>query len=225
MCRPVLSDVVRSQPAPSTSTIVNAPYATTVNVDNHTTNNIDNSTTIHNHTTNITINPIGREDLSHITDEQWHNMVKLTATEGCGQIVANLVALINYNPEKPENMNVYIPPVEDASQDALIFWRRGGDACPRWQCIDKKTAVMWLTNDKTSNIQEWVDDNKTRVSKADAQRIDDYYDLVNKPGESEEQRLANIVEAIASSGSRVIFLQPVDGSQRCAAAHTRGTSP
>jgi hypothetical protein len=68
-------------------------------------NNNDNKGTINNNITNIkiVINPFLSEDMSKLTDKQKVNILKK-----CYMSIPELIRQINFNPNIPENHNMYI---------------------------------------------------------------------------------------------------------------------
>lgn len=69
-------------------------------INNHQINNIDNSK-------NIQINNYGEEDLSHITDNEYKEML-----ESPFNAMTKLMNAIHFNKNKPENNNLRIPNVK-----------------------------------------------------------------------------------------------------------------
>lgn len=148
------------------ATIVNAPQAQSVVV-----NNTNTTTHVHNTTNIIQINPVGKEDLSHVTDKEWRRFVKMCVDDNGHGAVADLVSLVNYNPAHPENMNMYFPPPGTSAPGVLCFYQRTGQPS-RWRWVDKDLAIRWLADDKVSNIFTYVEDNAEAVSKKAAQRVE-----------------------------------------------------
>ena len=74
-----------------------------------TTNNISNVTNINGNINNtIIINNLGNEDISHITKKQILRALRMNK-----ECPVELVKLIHFNKEKPENHNVYKPNFKD----------------------------------------------------------------------------------------------------------------
>jgi hypothetical protein len=69
--------------------------------------NINNGNIVNN-TQNIIINNFGSEDISHITDKQMIRVLKMNR-----ECPVELVKLIHFNKEKPENHNIYKPNFRD----------------------------------------------------------------------------------------------------------------
>jgi uncharacterized C2H2 Zn-finger protein len=73
----------------------------TNNIDNSTINNIDNSTA---NTMNIYLNQFSKENIEYIDDETYLKCLRDLLFG-----VPNLIQLINFNPEHPENHNIVLP--------------------------------------------------------------------------------------------------------------------
>jgi hypothetical protein len=176
--------------------------ATTTN--NATNNNTTNNTTTNNyHTTNVfNIRPYGREDLSHITDQQWQAIARMGSRDNMEEAISSLVSLINYNPSKPENMNVYMP--SNTTDDALVLQRFDGNPTPRWRQVKTETVLAWLTSDRTSNAFEWISENTEMVDPDDANGVERFFDSIHN-GEI-TQPMADLVRQTANRGSRVMLI-------------------
>ena len=73
-----------------------------------TTNNNNNVTNITNNTQNIIINNFGNEDISHVTKKQILRALRMNK-----ECPVELVKLIHFNNDKPENHNIYKPNFKD----------------------------------------------------------------------------------------------------------------
>ena len=133
------------------------------------------------------------------------------------RVISALVALVNYNPSKPENMNLYMSPsVKDSPEDALVFQRQTGDPTPRWRRVKVETAVAWLMSDRTSNIFEWTDANESKVPTAESKVVEDFFNSINSGGQ-DSTTLAELIHRAATFGSEVMLVlrggnAPVPGS-------------
>jgi hypothetical protein len=216
ICDPTVADVCPMV------TVVGPTYPTTesvTNITNITHNNCTTNTTINNNNNNITnviINPYNREDLSHITDAQWQSLVHMGKDNNMHRVISTLVALVNYNPSKPENMNLYMPPEKSPEEGALVFQRKTGDPMPRWRRVTPETAVAWLMNDRTSNIFEWTDANKDKVNTTDRNAVEDFFNAIGNANEDTKQ-IAELIHRAATSGSEIMLVlrgghPPIHGS-------------
>ena len=73
-----------------------------------TTNNNNNVTNITNNTQNIIINNFGNEDISHVTKKQMLRAIRMNK-----ECPIELIKLIHFNIDKPENHNIYKPNFKD----------------------------------------------------------------------------------------------------------------
>jgi hypothetical protein len=103
----------------------------------NTTNNIQN---------NITLLPYRDTDMSHLTDEDYRKCIKKV-----NHCVKTLIQKIHFNPEKPENMNIYISNMKD--KYLMIF-----DGA-NWNLANKKDEINRLYEDKEMLLEEWLDTN------------------------------------------------------------------
>ena len=108
-----------------------------VNGSFNTTTNIQN---------NITLLPYRGSDLSHLTDDDYKKCIKKV-----NHCVKTLIEKIHFNPEKPENMNIYISNMKD--KYLMIF--DGSN----WNLANKKDEINRLYEDKEMLLEEWLDTN------------------------------------------------------------------
>jgi hypothetical protein len=104
-----------------------------------------------NGTFNTTINHIQLlnykdTDLSHLTDSDYKKCIKKVCF-----CVMNLIERVHYNPEKPENMNIYISNMKDKY---LMVYEDG-----RWLLKNKK-EINRLYEDKELMLEQWIEENK-----------------------------------------------------------------
>jgi len=102
-----------------------------------------NTTNIQN---NITLLPYRDTDLSHLTDEDYKKCIKKV-----NHCVKTLIEKVHFNPEKPENMNIYISNMKD--KYLMIF-----DGA-NWNLANKKDEINRLYEDKEMLLEEWLDTN------------------------------------------------------------------
>ena len=107
----------------------------TTNISNNNTNNNTNNGVIQNNTNNITINQYGKEDLSHLTFNDFNGIFNK-----CNSCVPNLIDLIHFNKDKPENNNIYISNMKGPY--AMIYDGH------KWNVADKNTTVDDMYDDK-----------------------------------------------------------------------------
>ena len=85
-------------------------------------------------------------DISHLTskDYEW-------AIHQVNDAIPTIMKQIHFNPQKPENMNIYIPNIKD--KYLLIFNEN------EWQIKSRGTTVNNLIDDKYLILKEWYDEN------------------------------------------------------------------
>ena len=101
---------------------------------------------------NTTINNIQllaykNTDISHLTDKDYSSCIKQV-----NYCVKKLIEKIHYNPEKPENMNIYISNIKD--KFLMIY-----DGL-NWNLSNKEYELDKLYEEKEYLLEEWLDDNR-----------------------------------------------------------------
>ena len=85
-------------------------------------------------------------DLSHLTAKDYER-----AIHQVNYAIPSIMKQIHFNPQKPENMNIYIPNIKD--KYLLIFNEN------EWQIESRSTTVDNLIDDKYLILKEWYDEN------------------------------------------------------------------
>ena len=85
-------------------------------------------------------------DLSHLTAKDYER-----AIHQVNHAIPTIMKKIHFNPQKPENMNIYIPNIKD--KYLLIFNEN------EWQIESRSTTVDNLIDDKYLILKEWYDEN------------------------------------------------------------------
>ena len=85
-------------------------------------------------------------DVSHLTDADYKKCIKKVCF-----CVMNLIEKVHYNPEKPENMNIYISNLKDKY---LMVYEDG-----KWLLKNKK-EINRLYEEKELMLEEWIEENK-----------------------------------------------------------------
>ena len=107
-----------------------------------------NTTNIQNNIkNNITLLSYNDTDVSHLTDNDYKKCIKKVCF-----CVMGLIEKIHFNPEKPENMNIYISNMKDKY---LMIYENGN-----WNLKNKKYEMDKLYDDKETMIEQWVEENK-----------------------------------------------------------------
>ena len=108
------------------------------------TNNINNGTINNNYITtniNIKINPYGQEDNSHLNDEDYKRIIN----KGFKSI-PELIKLIHFNQDKPENHNIYISNMRD--KYTVIYNGK------KWELRDRDDTIQELYIDKKDILMD-----------------------------------------------------------------------
>ena len=101
---------------------------------------------------NTTINNIQllaykNTDVSHLTDTDYSTCIKQV-----NYCVKKLIEKIHFNPEKPENMNIYISNIKDK----FIMVYDGTN----WNLSTKEYELDKLYEEKEYLLEEWLEDNR-----------------------------------------------------------------
>jgi acetolactate synthase small subunit len=104
------------------------------NITNHTTNHIQN---------NIQLLSYKDTDTSHLTHEDYmESIMKVT------YCVKHLIEKIHFNPDKPENMNIYISNMKDKY---IMIYENGN-----WRLKNKNTELDTLYDTKEMLLEDWI---------------------------------------------------------------------
>jgi len=101
------------------------------------------NTTINN---NISLLAYKESDTSHLTDKDYISCIK--QVNFC---VKKLIEKVHFNPEKPENMNIYISNLKDKY---MMVYEAGA-----WN-IKNKDVIESIYNDKELMLEEWLDEEQ-----------------------------------------------------------------
>jgi len=99
--------------------------------------------TIHNH---VQILNYKDTDTSHLTDEDYRKCVKKVCF-----CVLKMIEKIHFNPDKPENMNIYISNIKDKY---LMIYEND-----KWM-LKSKNVLDHMYEDKELLIEEWIQESK-----------------------------------------------------------------
>ena len=106
-------------------------------------------------TTNIQNNFIlsyDKTDTSHLTDKDFESAINKVNNS-----IKYLIEKIHFNPEKPENMNIYIPNLKNKY---LMLFENG-----EWHTKIRKDEIDLLKTQKEDLINEWYEKNKVQDPK------------------------------------------------------------
>ena len=107
-----------------------------------------NNNTIHN----ITLLAYRNTDVSHLTTEDYIGFYKKV-----NHCVKTLIEKIHFNPEKPENMNIYISNMKDKYM--TIYDGQN------WNLANKNIEMQRLYEEKEQMLEEWLDSNPDPILK------------------------------------------------------------
>ena len=111
---------------------------------------LTNKLQINNYNTNnvIVTNILNYKDtdISHLTANDY-----VRAIQQVNDAIPTIMKKIHFNPQKPENMNIYIPNMKD--KYLLIFNEN------EWQIKSRSKQVDDLIDDKYYILKEWYDEN------------------------------------------------------------------
>ena len=90
-------------------------------------------------------------DVSHLTSTDF-----ISAINQVNYATLDLIKRIHFNPQKPENMNIYIPNIKDKY---VVMFKENA-----WQIQTRNKEVDDLMDDKYMLLREWYDENIGDVS-------------------------------------------------------------
>lgn len=147
---------------------------TTLNTTTNNTNCTTNNTNCTTNTTNnyTTINQFKKEDVTWIVHEVVRDLIK-----GDSDLYASLqtmVRLIHFNPQHPQNMNVYVPDPESDQG-----WRL--DKAPdKWRPYPLSQLAQEVIQNGVSYMREHEDEPYDReYTKKEHKRFDEFYQNVD----------------------------------------------
>ena len=86
-------------------------------------------------------------DISHLTDKDYINCIKQV-----NYCVKKMIEKIHFNPEKPENMNIYISNIKDKYM--MVY---DGNT---WNLSTKEYELGKIYEEKEYLLEEWIEDNQ-----------------------------------------------------------------
>jgi len=148
-----------------------------VTINNTNTNNIQQNNT-------IKLNPYRKEDLSHITDQEYNRLLSL----GYGS-VPSFVKKIHFNDEKPENHNILLTRAD--CNDIYVYNNEN-----EWECKDKNIVIEQIISDKTNILY-----NK-RLDKDDKKsyKFDNYFESFESEDKKKMKDVTESVKRVCLTG-------------------------
>ncbi len=144
-------------------------------ITNNTLNN-NNNINIGN-TTNIIMVSYGNEDLSKITTK----MLSAACKKGYNSIV-HLVETVHFNPEFPENHNVYIPSVKD--KHAMIYYD------DMWNLKNKDDVVNDMYDTNRDYIMENIEGISNLLNDGEKRALNRWLDSEKNKDKSDKDKKA-----------------------------------
>lgn len=121
-------------------------------------------------------------DLSHLTTTDY-----IKAINCVNYAIPSMVKMIHFNPNKPENMNIYIPNIKDKY---VVLFKEN-----TWQIQPRNKGVENLMDDKYNILREWYDENMREVSEEQYERLKNNFERFDANIENENVR-KNIMNEI-----------------------------
>ncbi len=229
-CRAVIADVVpdvescRHSDAPQsdaqsdaphgnaqTTTVNNTTPVTTTTTGDHNTTNI-NTTTVYNISLSCSreLLPRGKEDLSHITDEMWTQLVRI-ALQNTDLAASILMHWIHFNPMVPQNHNVYVPPCHVSGMAAMYKTERTDRNKASWKWEPRREVLSEMLDDCMGGIDVFCNDHPELVSAKDARAVSSYLPAAERA----DQGYAPVMDELATHGSRLVELEQPDLARTC----------
>jgi len=111
------------------------------------TYNTNSNNTI-NVTNNINLLNYDKTDTSHLTDKDYEKCIKHVY-----DCVVKMIEKVHFNPEKPENMNLYISNIKS---NHIMMYKDN-----KWLLVNN-AEVESIYADKDNLIHEWIEENKIK---------------------------------------------------------------
>ena len=121
-------------------------------------------------------------DLSHLTTTDY-----IKAINCVNYAIPSMVKMIHFNPNKPENMNIYIPNIKDKY---VVLFKEN-----TWQIQPRNKGVENLMDDKYNILREWNAENMRDVSEEQYERLKNNFERFDANIENENVR-KNIMNEI-----------------------------
>ena len=110
------------------------------------TYNTNIGNTLNNNNNNVQLNYFGKENLSMLTDDVKHQLIK-----GPFKMMSKLMKLVYFNKKYPENHTLKMV---NKNKDVMKIHNKNG-----WELVDKKDTVEYILEDKNYEVDSFYDDN------------------------------------------------------------------
>lgn len=132
-------------------------------------NNVTNNVT--NVTNNIIIvNNYDKTRINHLTDKDYNKLLK----EEIHKIIPSLIKQIHFDPELPENHNVFITNRNKNNKFIQILQNE------HWESVNKNIEIDNIIYDKETNIEDWISEKGEKYPRA-VERFNEYKDQKHEP--------------------------------------------
>ena len=132
------------------------------------------NTTVNNVTNNINLLNYNDTDTSHLTDKDYEKCIK--QVYNC---VMKMIEKVHFNPEKPENMNLYISNIKS---NHMMMYKDN-----KWMLVNNKELES-IYADKDNLINTWIELNDIKDP--------DLLEKFNKCSNMDENTLKNVYDEI-----------------------------
>ena len=144
---------------------------------------------------NITLLAYRNTDVSHLTTEDYIGFYKKV-----NHCVKQLIEKIHFNPEKPENMNIYISNMKDKYM--TIYDGQN------WNLANKNIEIQRLYEEKEQMLEEWLDSNPNPLLKEKFERY-----LSNKESDECFQYIMEEIKLMMYNKTRSWPREPLGSAQ------------
>lgn len=152
------------------------------------------TTVNYNNTVNILVNNYENTSLEKLTDMIYNKLIK--GVDEPYQIIPRFIKEIHFNPDIPENHNIYISNRNKNNKHLSVF--RNG----HWEIESKDYEIDNLINDKETDISDWVAEKGEKYPEA-KEKFNEYLD--QKYDDDEIQKMIKDgVEMILYNGGKMI---------------------
>jgi len=141
----------------------------------------------------IIVNNYEDTSLEKLTDKIFNKIIK--DSEEVYKLIPNLIKHVHFNPNIPENHNVYLSNRNKNNRHVQVF--RNG----HWEIEDKNTEIANLINDKETNLSDWVAEKGAKYPEA-KEIYDEYMD--QKFEDDTIKLVKDQVELVLYNGKNII---------------------
>ena len=158
------------------------------------TSNTTHITNITNANFIIVVNDYENTNLDKLTDKTLYKII--TDSDEIHKIIPRLIKEVHFNPNVPENHNIYISNRNKNNKFLRVF--RNG----HWEIENKIYEIDNLINDKETNLSDWVAEKGEKYPDA-KERYDEYLDQKHD-NEETLKMVREEVELILYNGGKLI---------------------